>query len=244
VHYFGHPFSVGQDALIAVGATRFDGPWTDGVRGTFLSPLKSPLYFFPLSAAAPLAVALLLWRRDRTGIVVLLIAVPQVWLIPKFSQWSGGPDLFARYWLRMVPVAFLAIAAAAVHLPHRPAVRAAAFAGAAVLVALGVRAQVLTVTTNERATYAEVAHSLAAAGIDPLGASQSVTALLSGLTPVARAQTAALGAPRRFTLLPALASPRRRLGVMAVGVLAGLIAAAGYCLRAPAHPIPCQPQFA
>jgi hypothetical protein len=243
-HEFGSPLSFGYHELMALGAMRFDAPWADGVAGTFLSPLKSPLYFFPLIVAAPFAIALLLWRRDRIGVVVLLIAIPHVWLIPKYTLWDGGPDLFARFWLRMVPLTFLAAAAAVVHLPPRLPVRAAAFAGAALLVALGVRAQALAVATNEREIYADVARSLAAAGVERLDASQHAGALLSGRTPVARAQAAALDAPRDFKLLPGLASPRRRLGIMTAGLIAALIGAAGYCRRASAPPHTSWPQFA
>ena len=53
-YYFGSPLTSPYHDLGT--AMNFDGPWSIGVSGTFLSPLKSPLYFFPLAALLPVAL--------------------------------------------------------------------------------------------------------------------------------------------------------------------------------------------
>ena len=69
-----------------------------GMSGTFLSPQR-PVDSFRSSRCC--------YRTSPSpcagtgGVFVILLFFPQVYLIPKFSMWDGGPDLFARFWLRL-----------------------------------------------------------------------------------------------------------------------------------------------
>ncbi len=222
VVHFGSPFATAYYGL--QGVMNFDGPWIAGFTGTFLSPLKSPLYFFPLVVLFPAAISLLLWRGDAIAIFVVLFLLPQVYLIPKYSYWDGGPDLFARFWLWIVPIVLLTLVVAVRHLSRSARVQRAAFALILGLTLLGVRAQLLTALTDERMVYAAVAEPLRKdqRGGDEFAVHDGAVRLLLGDTVVEREQIAQWRIARSFLCFAGLSHPADRLPV----VIASLIVCA------------------
>ena len=201
----------------------FDGSWIVGAAGTFLSPLKSPLAFFPLVILLPVALAVLLWRRDRVAWFAVIFLLPQVYLMPKYSMWDGGPDLFSRFWLRGLPIVFLCLAAAIPAISQRRRINGAFFALALALTALGTRTQLLSVMTDERDVYAHVAGDLNArlGSGHELEYHDSAANLIAGRTVVSDAQVAGISEPRRFLWFRSVPVPTTtRLWVAVVGLLA------------------------
>jgi hypothetical protein len=216
--YFGAPLASAYHQLGRV--INFEGSWSIGAAGSFLSPFKSPLYFFPLIISLPVTLTVLTRARDRVATFAWLFLLPQLYLMPKYSFWSGGPDLFGRLWLRVVPVVLLAIVAAVRRLPPETAWRRGALACVLVLVGLGYRAQLLTVLTDERAVYADVARQLTGRNDDSepeLKYRESPVRLLGGATVVSRAQMAALTTPRSFLWGRTGARPSQRLPFVVAG---------------------------
>jgi hypothetical protein len=101
-----------------------------------------------------------------------------------------------------------------------------------VLTALGVKAQLLTVMTDERQVYARAVAEIEARhpGAGELTHHESIPRLLAGRTLVSTMQIPALTTPRRFLFLRSVSAPRQRLGVAILGVLgsASSLAAYGY----------------
>ena len=151
---------------------------------------------------------------------MILFFLPQVYLIPKYSMWDGGPDLFARHWLRNVPIVFLCLAAVVAGKRVRPLTNAGLLVATLCLAALGLRAQLLTVMTDERQVYANgVARiQIRNPGRSEFSYHESIPNLLGGRTLVSELQMADLDAPRRFLWLRNVARSPQRLSA-AVGAL-------------------------
>jgi hypothetical protein len=219
-YFFGSPLTSAYHDL--TGVMNFRGSWLVGLAGTFLSPLKSPLYFFPLLILLPIALAVLIRHRDPVAWFVILFLLPQLYLMPKYSMWDGGPDLFARFWLRIVPVVFLSLAAMIPYVYRRTRLNTALFVVTVLLTALGIRSQLLTAMTDERQIYARVAGDLNAQrrGGNELEHHDSVVSLVAGRTVVSRAQLTAIDTPRRFLWFRDIPSPRKRLWAAVAGLAA------------------------
>lgn len=223
-YYFGSPTTSAYHEL--GGVMNFRGAWLYGFTGTFLSPLKSPLYFFPLVVLFPVTLAILLWRKDPIGWFALLYLLPQAYLMPKYSFWDGGPDLFARHWLRIIPIVFVTMVAAIPHLRAHRAARVSFFVAAVLLTALGCRAQLLTVMTDERQVY-----RLVAAALNPEDQAgrefeyhEPIARLVVGSTLVSRTQQAEVKRPRRFLWFRGTPVPSDRLWAAIAGLAAAAIA--------------------
>ena len=219
-YYFGSPVS---SAYHDLGDTmNFRGSWIEGISGTFFSPLRSPFYFFPLLALLPVCLAVLIWNNDRVGWFAMLFLLPQVYLMPKYALWRGGPDLFARFWYRIVPIVLVALIATIPHLRARRIAGISLFAATIVLTALGFRSELLSVITEQRTIYADVAAEVNATGVPDrdLDFHQSVFALTVGATPVAALQRSALRTPRRFLFFRAVSIPVERLWMAILGIIA------------------------
>ncbi|HEY1909737.1 MAG TPA: hypothetical protein VGG73_02340 [Vicinamibacterales bacterium] len=219
-YYFGSPLSSAYHDLAA--QMNFGSYWIEGFSGTFFSPLRSPLYYFPLVALLPVCVAVLIWKNDRVGWFAILFLLPQVYLMPKYSLWRGGPDLFARFWYRIVPVALLLLIATVPHLRARRIARESLLVATMILTALGFRAQAFSVMTDERTIYERVAAEVNATGAADrdLDFHQSTLALIAGATPVAALQRSSLGTPRRFLFLRQWPIPTERLWIAILGIFA------------------------
>jgi hypothetical protein len=226
--YFGSPFATGYDALGR--AINFESPWAAGFAGTLFNPTLSLFYFFPLLALALAALAYLALRRDVLAGFALLFLAPQLYLIPRYSFWFGGPDLFARLWLRVVPVAFLLIIVAAARVQRRAAISALAFGAVSLLVLVGAKAQALAAMTDERAVYAESVARLEREdpGVGEQQHRASLAALITGRTVVARVQVDRLRTPRRFVVARRAATPVDRLPAALLGILASVVLAVQY----------------
>jgi hypothetical protein len=226
-HYFGSMFRTAYYGLGHV--INFDGPWVAGFKGVFSSPLKSPLYFFPLVIVFPMALAYLVWRSTHVAVFVILFLAPQMYLIPKYSLWDGGPDLFARFWLRVVPLVLLTVLMAAYELSTKTRANAACLLIVLLLSLLGLRAQLLTAMTEERAVYAGVAAVLKqrAAG-EERAYGESLLNLLTGRTIVSRAQVADLDVPAHFLFFRSAARPAGRLWAALGGPVVGALSIVGF----------------
>jgi hypothetical protein len=224
--YFGSPLQTPYHDLSRV--MTFDAPWLVGFSGTFLSPLKSPLYFFPIVILLPIALGILAYRREPLTWFCVAFLIPQLYLMPKYSLWDGGPDLFARFWLRIVPIAFLSLAAVVAQGRLTPAGRACLLAAVLCLAAAGLRAELLTVMTDEREIYAVVAAEITAGnpGSDPLAFRESIPALLTGRTLASRLQVNQLTTPRRFLAFRDSPDPLARFWAAAACMLAAALAMA------------------
>jgi hypothetical protein len=132
-------------------------------------------------------------------------------------MWDGGPDLFPRFWLPIVTVVFLSLAAVIPYVYRRTRLNTAQVVVTVLLTALGIRAQLLTAMTDERQIYARVAGDLNAQRLlgNELEHLDSVVNLVAGRTVVSRAQLEAIGTPRRFLWFRGVPSPRQRLGAAA-----------------------------
>jgi hypothetical protein len=229
VHYFGSPLSSAYHDLGRV--MNFDGPWLAGFTVTFLSPLKSPLYFFPVVALAPVALAVLVWRNEPIAWFAVLFLLPQAYLMPKYSLWDGGPDLFARFWFRIVPIVFLSLAATVARTRPRTLAHAGLVVATVSLTALGLRAQLLTVMTDERHVYARVVAELDARnpGRNEFVYHESIPNLLGGRTLVSMIQMSEVNAPRNFLWFRSVSRPRQRLWVAVAALLASALSLALYC---------------
>jgi hypothetical protein len=240
VHYFGSPLSSAYHDLGRV--MNFDGPWLVGFTGTFLSPLKSPLYFFPVVALLPVALSVLVWRKEPVAWFAVLFLLPQAYLIPKYSLWDGGPDLFARFWFRIVPIVFLSLAAAVARTRARTLANAGLLVATVSLAALGLRAQLLTVMTDERQVYARVVAELDGQhpGGNELVYHESIPNLLGGRTLVSMIQLSEMNAPRSFLLFRSISNPRQRLWAAVAALLGSALSLALFCHSAPPVRLPAR----
>jgi len=219
-YYFGSPMATAYHHL--QGVMNFNGRWLEGVSGTFLSPLKSPLYFFPLSVLFPAALAVVAWRRESSALFVVLFMLPQIFWMPKYSLWDGGPDLFARFWLRALPAVFLTLALAARDGSSMSTRRRASFAAVVILTLLGTSAQFRTSMTDERVVYAQAASILTRrsdAQGHALQYQDTPVDLLMGRTIVASTQRAAANTPRSFLFFRESPHPSARLWAAVLGLL-------------------------
>ncbi len=219
-YYFGSPVSSAYHDLTET--MNFRGSWIEGISGTFFSPLLSPFYYFPLVILLPVCVAVLIWNNDRVGWFTILFLLPHVYLMPKYAPWRGGPDLFARFWFRVVPVVLLALIAAVPRLRTRRIAAASLLVATILLTALGFRTQLLSAATDERAIYERVAIQMSGGGGPErtLAVHQSVFALTVGATPVEALQWSALRTPRRFLFFREVSIPFERLWVAILGIIA------------------------
>jgi hypothetical protein len=224
-YYFGSPVSSAYHDL--ADTMNFRGSWIEGISGTFFSPLLSPFYYFPLAVLLPVCVAVLIWNNDRVGWFTVLFLLPQFYLMPRYALWRGGPDLFARFWYRIVPVVLLALIATVPYLRARRIAGPSLLAATTLLTLLGFRAQLLSVVTDQRAVYERVAANVNVSGTPDrdLDFHQSAFALIVGATPVAAVQQAAFATPRRFLFFRRLSIPSERLWAAILGIIAN-----GFCL--------------
>jgi hypothetical protein len=230
-YFFGSPLRSPYHDL--AGVMNFESPWSVGVSGTFLSPLKSPLYFFPVVALLPVALGVLVWRKERVAWFVAAFLLPHVYLMPKYSMWDGGPDLFARFWLRVLPVVFLSLVAAVAGTADRRVTNALLLAATLSLTALGVRAQLLTVMTDERQVYEHVVEEIerGSPGRSEFLYHDSIPSLLAGRTLVSTTQRAGLSTPRRFLFFRSRARPMQRLPVAVAALLVSTLSLAAFSRR-------------
>ena len=208
----------------------FDGSWTVGFSGTFLSPLKSPLYFFPLVVLLPVTLSVLVWRREPVAWFIILFLLPQMYFIPRYSMWDGGPDLFARHWLRLVPIVFLSLAAVVARIDARTWTNTGLLAATLSLAALGLRAQLLTVMTNEREVYARAVTAIEARnpGRGEFLYHESIPNLLAGRTLVSTIQREELDTPRSFLAARSVVTPSQRLSAAAAALMVGALSLSAF----------------
>jgi hypothetical protein len=221
--YFGSPATTAYSDRV-----QFTAPWLDGFTGTFLAPLCSPLYFFPVVVLLPAALAYLTIKRDPSAVFLALFLLPQIILIPRYAFWDSAPDLFSRYWLRVVPIAYFAIAYAVSRIGSRPW----RFALLAIFIGLslfGARAQYLTSMTDERAIYAEISAKIRKdAGIAEVRDYREPFVNLFWNAKVSDAQLRALSDERRFLFARKTSVPAHRAGFVWAAMLVSLAASIGF----------------
>ena len=219
-HYFGSPLSTGYTHL--GGGLHFNESWTRRISDIFLNSTKSPLYYFPLGLLLVPAFLLVLKRSLPVALFIFLFCLPQFWLMPKISFWENGPDLFVRYWLRVIPIAILACSTAwAAPAPRTQTRRAGAFVFIALAV-LGLRASILTVLTDERGVHEQALETMRTAAplANPSEYHESFFDVLLGQNIVSRYQMDALSQPRQYILFSEQPYAAARAALLVPGMLA------------------------
>jgi hypothetical protein len=208
MYRFGSPFDFGYPQV------SFRSSWWHGFWGSIAGPAKSPLYFSPALLMLIPALLVLFRRLPAIGLFTLLYCAPYLILIPKWWAWWGGPDLFQRFWLPLVPMSYLAIGIGFSRLRSRSS-RSMFAILFIVLSLIGTYHQFLSASTDTRTVYEladrlagntgpETGQALEAIRLSPL-------MLVSGLHVVADTQKTLLTTqPKNLSVLPSFVRPDYR----------------------------------